>query len=235
MPVMAPTARPASTAPTRSDLLALARRRYLGCQRLDMQAMAVELGVSRTTVYRWAGNHDQLFGETLSGLVHETFRAAERGARQQGRARIMAVFGNVLRLIATSDALRTALRRDPHQFFRVVTKSGPVNRAATMQCTELLQREVERGALQLAADVRELASAMVRIGETGLYADMLAGVDPDIDRLLEIVALLLLPPFPEPLPAVGPEAAPEGVSDRASGQASVGVGKGMSSRENGGY
>lgn len=179
--------------PTRLDLLALARRRFLKSRRLDMQAMAAELGVSRTTVYRWAGNHDQLLGEVLSGLTYETFRVAERGVRQSGRARVLAVYENFMRLVATSEPLRTALRRDPHQFFRVVTKSGPVNRAATTLCEELLRREVERGTLRLAADVHELASAIVRIGETGLYADMLADVEPDIDRLLEIMALLLLP------------------------------------------
>lgn len=192
---VARTAWPAtSTAPTRSDLFDLARQRYLRGDRLDMQAMASELGVSRTTVYRWAGNHDQLLGEVISALAHETFRAAERGVRQQGRARVLTVFGNVMRRIATNHGVQAALRRDPQQFLRVVTNDGPVNRAATTLCAELLRREVERGTLELAAGVDELAFALIRMGETGLYADMLAGVEPDIDRLLEIAALLLLPP-----------------------------------------
>jgi AcrR family transcriptional regulator len=180
--------------PTRSDLLALGRRRFLASQRLDMQAMAAELGVSRTTVYRWAGNHDQLLGEVLSGLTFATFRASERVVRHHGRARVLAVYTNFVTYVAGSAAVADALRRDPHQFFRVATKSGPVHRAATMLCDEMMQREVERGALELAAPVHELASAMVRVTETGLYADMLAGGEPGIDRLREIVALLLLPP-----------------------------------------
>jgi AcrR family transcriptional regulator len=180
--------------PTRSDLLALGRRRFLASQRLDMQAMAAELGVSRTTVYRWAGNHDQLLGEVLSGLTFATFRASERVVRHHGRARVLAVYTNFVTYVAASAAVADALRRDPHQFFRVATKSGPVHRAATVLCEEMMQREVERGALELAAPVHELASAMVRVTETGLYADMLAGGEPDIDRLREIVALLLLPP-----------------------------------------
>jgi AcrR family transcriptional regulator len=184
----------AVSTPTRSDLLTLARRRFLAGQRLDMQAMAAELGVSRTTVYRWAGNHDQLLGEVLSGLTHATFRASEEGVRQHGRARVLAVYTNFVTSVASSTAMAGALRRDPHQFFRVATKSGPVHRAATMLCEEMMRREIERGALELGADVHEIASAMVRITETGLYADMLAGGDPDIARLREIVSLLLLPP-----------------------------------------
>jgi AcrR family transcriptional regulator len=178
-------------APTRADLLVLARRRFLKSQRLDMQAMGAELGVSRTTVYRWAGNHDQLLGEVWSRLAWETFLVAERGVRQHGRARVLVVYANFLRLLATSDPLRTALRRDPHQFLRVVTRPGPVSRTTTGLCEELLRREVERGALQLQADVAALASAMVRIGEAALYADLLAGVEPDVDRSVEILGLLL--------------------------------------------
>jgi AcrR family transcriptional regulator len=181
-------------APTRVDLLALARRRFLKGQRLDMQAMGAELGVSRTTVYRWAGNHDQLLGEVWSRLAWETFQAAEHGVRHHGRARVLQVYANFLRLLATSEPLRIALRRDPHQFLRLVTRPGPVNRTTTAMCEELLRRELERGALELQADVSALASAMVRIGEAALYADLLAGVDPDVERSVEILGLLLAPP-----------------------------------------
>lgn len=180
-----------TTAPTRLDLLTLARRRYLGGKRLDMRAMATELGVSRTTVYRWAGNQDQLLGEVLSALTYQTFQRAERGVRQQGRARVLAVYANFMRLVADSKPLRTALRRDPRQFLRVVTRSGPVYRTATMLVEELLRREVERGTLDLPADIAALASATVRIGETALYADLLAGIEPDIDHLVEILNLVL--------------------------------------------
>ena len=184
---------PASV-PTRVDLLELARRRFLQGLRLDMQAMAAELGVSRTTVYRWAGNHDQLLGEVCSRLSWETFQVAERGVRHHGRARVLAVYANFLRLLATSEPLRTALRRDPHQFLSVVTHPGPVSRTNTALCDELLRREVERGAFRPSADVGALASAMVRIGEAALYADLLAGVEPDVDRSVEILALLLTTP-----------------------------------------
>ena len=191
---MTATVSTGAQAPTRLDLLALGRRRFLAGQRLDMQAMAAELGVSRTTVYRWAGNHDQLLGEVLSGLTQATFRASEEGVRQHGRPRVLAVYTNFVTYVAGSRAVIAALRRDPHQFFRVATKSGPVHRAATVLCEEMMRREVERGALDLATDVHEVASAMVRVTETGLYADMLAGIDPDIARLHEIISLLLLPP-----------------------------------------
>lgn len=181
-------------APTRVDLLAAARQRFLRGERLDMQAMGAELGVSRTTIYRWAGNHDQLLAEVLSGLSQETFQVAERGVRQSGRARILAIYRNYLTLLATSEPVRTALQRDPHQFLRVTTRSGPVNRTSTALCEEVLRREIERGALHLPGDVGALASAMVLIGEAALYADLLARIEPDVDRAVSIVEMLLTPP-----------------------------------------
>jgi AcrR family transcriptional regulator len=179
--------------PTRVDLLAIARRRFLKGQRLDMQAMGSELGISRTTVYRWAGNHDQLLAEVLSRLAYETFQAAEHGVRQSGRSRVLEVYSNFLTLLATSGSLRTALLRDPGQFLRVATRPGPVKRTLTALLEELLRREVERGALHLSNDVGTLASAMVRIAEATVHADLLAGQEPDVRSSVDIVALLLTP------------------------------------------
>ncbi|HEX6421672.1 MAG TPA: QsdR family transcriptional regulator [Acidimicrobiales bacterium] len=184
---------PAPEAPARADLLALARRRFLKGERLDMRAMGAQLGVSRTTVYRWAGNHDQLLGEVISGLAYETFVVAERGVRQSGRARVLAVYRNFLRLLATSDPVRAALLRDPRQFLRVTTRSGPVTRMVATLFGELVRREVERGTLRVSTDVAALAPAMVRIAEAAIYADMLAGAEPDIEPSVEIVAMLLAP------------------------------------------
>jgi AcrR family transcriptional regulator len=183
-------------APSRGDLLALARRRFLKGLRLDMRAMACELRVSRATVYRWAGNHDQLLSEVLSGLALETFRVAEAGVRQRGRARVLEVYRRFLTLLATSEPLRQALLRDPQQFLRVATRVGPVSRTTVRLCEEVLRREVERDALTTATEPDALASAMVRIGEATLYADLLAGVEPDIDRSVDIVGLLLSSPCP---------------------------------------
>src|SRR5262245_14180315 len=112
-----------------------------------MRAMGRELGVSRATVYRWAGNHDQLLSEVLSGLAFETFRVAESGVRQRGRARVLEIYRRFLSLLATSEPLRRALLRDPQQFLRVATRKGPVNRTTMGLCEELLRREVERDAL----------------------------------------------------------------------------------------
>ena len=55
--------RPAAA--SRDDVLALAMHRYLRGRRVDVQAIAAELGLGRTTIYRWFGSREELIGEIL--------------------------------------------------------------------------------------------------------------------------------------------------------------------------
>ena len=172
-------------------LFRLARRRFLRGERLDMQAMAAELGVSRATVYRWAGNHDRLLGEVLADLTRTTFTIAKCDVTGRGAERVLTIYRRVLTMLVTSEPLQTALLRDPRQFLRVAARDGTVSRTNALLCEELLRREVDRGDLVVSTDIRALASAMVRIGEATIYADLLAGAEPEVDRSVKIIALLL--------------------------------------------
>src|SRR5215831_18241140 len=78
--------RPVATA---ADLRALARRRFLAGERLSLEELAAELQVSRATVYRWAGNAEQLAGEVVAWLVEETFQRSVREAKGRGADRIL--------------------------------------------------------------------------------------------------------------------------------------------------
>src|SRR4051794_38322340 len=65
--------------PTAADALRLARRRFLAPERLDMSALADELGVNRVTLYRWVGSRDQLLVETVWTLAERAFEEAQAG------------------------------------------------------------------------------------------------------------------------------------------------------------
>src|SRR6266540_81967 len=88
--------------PGPDDLLALARRHFLRGERLEVQTLAEELGVSRATAYRWAGNADLLAGRVVAGMVEDTHRRCVREARGKGWNRIVDVNARGLRYIATS-------------------------------------------------------------------------------------------------------------------------------------
>ena len=68
----------ARTRPTPRDAFRLARRTLLDGQRLDMQALAGQLGINRVTLYRWVGSREQLLVDVLwckKGivLVHDAY------------------------------------------------------------------------------------------------------------------------------------------------------------------
>ena len=77
-------ARATSPRPTPLDALRLARRSWLAGERLDMGALAKELGVSRATLYSWVGSRERLIGEVIWSFAEEGLRQATEAA--QGRA-----------------------------------------------------------------------------------------------------------------------------------------------------
>src|SRR5881227_278929 len=73
-------------AASRGDVLALAMHRYLRGRRIDVHAIAGELGLGRTTIYRWFGSRDELIGETLVRAAEPLLERA-RGRAREGRSR----------------------------------------------------------------------------------------------------------------------------------------------------
>lgn len=178
--------------PTAADLVAAARRRFLAGERCDIETLAAELGVSRATAYRWAGNNEQLMGEVVASMTEATFRRAMREAKGSGAARVLAVMERGMRGVATAGAYRSFLERDPQKALRIVaSKDGPSQRRAIALHRELLEEEIAKGQLQLSVDTHTMAYALVRIAESFLYADLIAGETPDVDKALSVLRLML--------------------------------------------
>ena len=178
--------------PVRDDLHALARARFMGGERVSVETLADELGISRATAYRWAGNAEQLAGEVIGSLAESTFSRALGEARGRGAARVVDVMARGMRYVAGSRAYRTFLEYDPQRALRVVaSKEGPVQRRTIALHQALLEEEVRRGALELPVDAHTMAYALVRIVESFLYADAIAGEKPDLEKAVEILKLML--------------------------------------------
>jgi AcrR family transcriptional regulator len=71
--------RPAAA--TRGQVLDAALYRYLRGQRVDIQAIAAELGLGRATVHRWFGTREALIGEVIVLAAEPVLEAARAGAR----------------------------------------------------------------------------------------------------------------------------------------------------------
>lgn len=179
--------------PTRAELMGAARKRFVGGEPLDVPGIAAEVGISRATAYRWAGNADRLVADVIAGIVDSTWtRLREETRGKRGAARVVDVFDRGLRYTASFKPLREFLERDPQKGLRLIaSKHAPVQQRTIAQTRQLLEEEIARGALTLAVDPHTMAYAMTRLGESFLYADLIAGEKPDIDKAIAILRLML--------------------------------------------
>ena len=189
----------ATPRPTPLDALRLARRRWLAGERIDMGALAAELGISRATLYSWVGSRERLIGEVLWSFAENGLAQARAAARGSGADYIVDVVERFARLNATFEPLRRFVEQDPELALRVLTsKNGPVQSRMIDVAKELLSEQVDAGRLTPALDVDTLAYLMVRVNESFLYSDVITGSDPDVDKGVEVVRVLLhagpLPP-----------------------------------------
>lgn len=158
-----------------------------------MQALAVELGISRATLYRWTGRREQLLSDVLWSLSNALFeRAKADHAARTGADRVLAVFRQHMDAVVGAEPLQTFLQQETHAALRVLTaRGGSVQRRTVRDLAELLREEQEAGTLRLRADVQSLAYAIVRMTEGFIYNDAIAAVEPEVDRAASIVALLI--------------------------------------------
>ena len=175
------------------DLHRLARKYFIHAQRIELQKLARELGISRATAYRWAGSADQLVGEVLASLTRDSFeRLAKASVDKTGSDRVLYVLNEGMRISHEFPALRRFLRRDPETGLKVVaSKDGPVQAATIDSIRDLLIQEIQAGHLSLPVDPAVMAFALTRMIESFLYADLISGVESDLDNASKILELML--------------------------------------------
>ena len=179
-------------AASREDVLAVALDRYLHGRRIDVRAIAAELGLGRATVYRWFGSRDGLVGETVALAAAPLFVTARAEADGTGGAALLDTFDRINRGLAEAPALRSFLELE-RDALRIITSSGGVaHRRAVATIQRFVEDEVERGTYVSPVEPRTLAYAIVRLAEAFLFGDEgTAAMRGDVERLREIEAALL--------------------------------------------
>ena len=174
------------------DLHSLARQWFIGAKRIELQKLAVELGISRATAYRWAGSAEQLVGHVLASLVDDTFKQIAQRTTSTGSERVLEVLEQGMRYAQDFEPLQKFLARDAQLGLKIVaSKHGPVQERTIANLQQLLEEEIEAGnmTLPVAADV--MAYALTRIVESFLYADLITGATSDLDSASSILRLML--------------------------------------------
>jgi AcrR family transcriptional regulator len=184
------TAPPADVPP---GIFTAALHTFLEPRRLDMQALATELGIGRSSLYRKVRSRDHLLSEVAWYLARRAIvRALDATRELSGAGRVVGVIRHFLHDVHGQPGLRRLLQEEPEAALRILTsKRGSVQLRITGAVERLLAEEEARVAMDLTLDRATLAYVIVRICESFLYADVIADNQPDVERAVELTARLL--------------------------------------------
>jgi AcrR family transcriptional regulator len=182
----------ATDRPTAVDALRLAARRFLVPERVDMSALADELGVNRVTLYRWVGSRDQLLVEVIWSLARQTLDDADAEVRAGGAERVVGVVTGFLDRVIHNPGMQRWLAEEGEHAMRLLTRHETDFQPRLIAAIEeLLREEAGAGRLDLPVDLHELAYVIVRLIESYTYLDLITGERPDAARAEPILRMLL--------------------------------------------
>ncbi len=172
-----------------------------------MQGLADELGISRVTLFRRVGSREELLSKALWLLTERTLAAAAarwEAERPEGELHTPGTGRHINAIVAQSPGLRRLLDDEPALALRVLTDPrGRVQTAIVAFVEGLLRRDIAEFGLVTMIEPGALAYALVRLGESFVYADVLAARKPDVataDRLQQALV--------EGIPVISPPASP---------------------------
>ena len=170
-----------------------ARRAFLAGRRIEMQELASELGVSRATLFRWVGGRDQLLTEIIWSATVPMFQAAVEGVEsKRGAQRIAGVMSGFAAATIRSQPFLDFLQHEPERALRLLTTRASSFQANLLGLIEpLLQEEIDAGRIDPPLPLHDLAHLTLRIAETFMYADVIAGETPDPEKVRQAIGALL--------------------------------------------
>jgi hypothetical protein len=125
---------------------------------------------------------------------HSHARSLRASTGLVGRQRVLTAFDGFLSSAQRDPSLHRFLAAEPEVAMRVLTSRAARVQAGSLTVFEaLLAEEADAGRLQLPVERSALAYVIVRIGESFLYADVIAGREPDVDQAVAVVGQLLGP------------------------------------------
>ena len=182
--------RPAAA--SREDVLDAAMHRYLRGRRIDVQAIATELGLGRSTIYRWFGSREGLIGDVLNRAYDGLLDAAAAQATGRGGPRLLEIFDRLNRSLAEAPALRQFVEQERDVALRIITSSGGIAQPHNVaRIAGLIEDEVRAGNYDPPVDPGTLGYAIVRLAEAFLFNDASADMRGDVDRLRQVEAAIL--------------------------------------------
>jgi AcrR family transcriptional regulator len=165
---------------TPDDAVDVARELLDAGERVDMQAVARLLGVSRATVHRWFGTRDTLMLALFEHMAAEFREGAEAEARGKGDDRAFDFVRRIADRSAEYAPLTLAAGREPAVVLRLMlAEDGPVHAEVVEALTELF------AATRSPKEMRRIRGMIDDFAATAIalhWATIAAGGRPDTRR-----------------------------------------------------
>jgi AcrR family transcriptional regulator len=172
-------------------VLLAARRELVETGLLDMGDVARRARVGRSSLYRLVGDREGLREMLVHWMAEVGWEIAlAEAGRKRGRARLLCVLSAYTRLVAEDPGLRRALQADPERTLALCTDHRRSVQPYVVDRVEKLLVEHEDD-LDLTMPRDQVAYAIVKLSESFVYADVLAGREVDLASLDSLVSLLL--------------------------------------------
>jgi AcrR family transcriptional regulator len=185
-------ATPETARPGPVDAFVLARRKFRAAERIDMTALADELGINRVTLYRWVGTRDQLMVEVAWSLGEAALAAIEAQERATGRERVILVVSNFIEAVSRDPGMQRWLREEGAHALRLLTRNEPGFHDRLVERIErFLDDTLGPEAKELPAEPSEIALVIVSLIESMVHLDVIASDDPGTRRAEPILRLML--------------------------------------------
>lgn len=177
------------------DVVRAARRQFIRCGTVDMDALATQLAISRATLYRVAEGRDRLIGDVLWHIYNSTLAQALAESPERGIERLVGAWQRVMQDVVSWPPFVQFLGAEAGAAHRALfTPDGAVHARAVALWTQLLQDAEAAGELRLPYPAPDAAHLLVGIAEVVVYKDLFTGRMPDLPLAAAAQRALLLGP-----------------------------------------
>jgi AcrR family transcriptional regulator len=171
--------------------LAAATRHFLAGQRVDMQILALDVGVSRATLYRWFGDRERLVGQVLWNLSRQALQWLAEQSDPGDTEHALDTIEAFMRVTSEFPPLRRFLAAEPTLALRALLEpDAPLVVALGDWATDRLTA-AGYGADPAGPNPRELAEVLVSVTSTYCWARVIAGGEADVAAAMRAVRVLL--------------------------------------------
>lgn len=173
---------------TEADAYERARATFLAGERVDMQTLATELGISRATLHRWVQTREALLDRVLGDLAAEYFTRARAQAVGSPDEIVVGAVEGIAAATISSAAISGFVRREPELALRLMLgHAARVRRVLAEELRSLLAEVLP----EEASSLEGFADATVQVGLLLTWPTLIAGDQPSGERVGEICRALL--------------------------------------------